>query len=124
MRTLTERLALTALAVGLVAAAPAARPKTSVRFKLMNSSGHVIHAVYVSKSDTAQWGPNLISGSLRPDQSVVLRTRTGCGTYDIRLVADAKTEFLEEDVDFCDDDDEMTVGRHELTRHRHAPAGR
>ena len=102
------------------AAPDASRPaKTSVRFKLTNTSGQVIRAAYVSKSDTSRWGPNLLKEPLQPEQSVVLYTRTGCGTYDIRLVAENRSEFFEEDIDFCDDDDQMNVGRHELKRHRH-----
>jgi hypothetical protein len=98
----------------------ARRPeKTSVRFKLTNTSGQVIRAAYVSKSDTSRWGPNLLKEPLQPDQTIILRTRTGCGTYDIRLVAENRSEFFEEDVDFCDDDDDLNVGRHELKRHRH-----
>jgi hypothetical protein len=106
---------------GASAAAPEARrpEKTSVRFKLTNTSGQLIRAAYVSKSDTSRWGPNLLKEPLQPDQTIVLHTRTGCGTYDIRLVAENRSEFFEEDVDFCDDDDDMNVGRHELKRHRH-----
>ena len=98
-----------ALTLGLPGAGNA---KTSIRFKLVNASPHTIRAAYVSAADKGQWGDSLLNGApLPPGQSVTLVITGDCGSYDVRFVTDKKVEFLDEDVQFCDDDDVVTIDK-------------
>ena len=92
--------------------------KTSVRVSVRNDSGRIVQEVYISPSHSAKWGPNLIQRPLAPGGRVVVHTRTGCGPYDIRMVADGKTEFLEEEVQLCENDDELRVQERALKKEK------
>jgi hypothetical protein len=93
--------------------APVRRP---VRFTLANTSGHVIHAVYISPVESAKWGPNLIKAPLARGQAAPLSLAGGCGRYDVRMVADKRTELLEDDVEFCEDGHQLQVMETQLEK--------
>src|SRR5262245_10268570 len=117
-----------AAAVGFLLAAVVARSdEPGIRLRLVNASRHVIREAYVSRSDVASWGPNLLAGeagraapppALKPGQRFSLGVSGECGRFDIRLVADAGTELLEDDVELCSGDGVLTVtnGALALTR--------
>jgi hypothetical protein len=92
-----------------------------IRVRLVNASPHTIHQVFASRSDTSRWGANLLAnGPLRPGSRAVVGFAGDCGTYDLRFVAEKGTELLEEEVDFCDHDDVVTIGSDRV--HRKKPA--
>ena len=99
-----------------------------IRFRVVNASSHTIHAVYACSSRESKWGPNLLKKpTLQPGQKAVLHLRGGCGVFDLRFVAEKGTEFMEDEVEFCDDDDVVTIGGRKgdaLTRVKAGPAGR
>ena len=101
------------LALGLPGAGSA---KTSIRFKLVNTSPNTIRAAYVSAADKGQWGDNLMKTALPSGQSVTLVFGGDCGSYDVRFVTDKKVEFLDEDVQFCDDDDVVTIDKNRIAK--------
>src|SRR5262245_52976052 len=119
-----------AAAVGFLLAAVLARSdEPGIRLRLVNASRHVIREAYVSRSDVASWGPNLLAGQadhpeLQPALKAGQRFSVGvsgeCGKFDIRLVADAGTEFLEDEVELCADDGVLTVTNDALTLTRAA----
>ena len=100
------------------------------RFTAVNRSPYVIRAVYACPPRSPSWGANLIDGkALPPGQEVALELKDGCGTYDLRFVADDGIEFLEDGVAFCgadgaaaatprpdDREDVITIGRDDLAR--------
>lgn len=108
-----------ALTVALsLAGSVAGIASSPIRISLVNASRHVIRKAYVSPSGSSSWGSNLLaskdagSGSppaLKPRQRAAVNFSTECGRFDIRLVADGGTEFLEDEVELCDDDNVLTV---------------
>lgn len=119
----TRRMWAVPLIGGLTAAVMAvplqAVEKASVRFKVTNTSGKVVREIYVSPPSTSKWGPNLLKKPLNVNETVELKTKGGCGRYDIRLVADDRTEYLDEEVDFCEDDEELQVSEREVKKVKH-----
>jgi hypothetical protein len=93
-----------------------ARLTRPVRFTLANTSGHVIHAVYISPVESAKWGPNLIKAPLARGQAAPLSLAGGCGRYDVRMVADKRTELFEDDVEFCEDGHQLQVMETQLEK--------
>jgi hypothetical protein len=109
--------ALVAVVVVLLAPPAIAAEKTSIRMKIVNASKHAVQAVYVSRTDASGWGENLLKQpQLKAGQRVVITAPGGCGRYDVRLVAPKGVELVDEDVDFCDDDDVVTLQGDKLTR--------
>lgn len=49
-----------------------------------------------------------------------MQIQSGCGTYSLRFVVDEKTEYIEDDLEFCADDDVVTIGASAVER-AHAP---
>jgi hypothetical protein len=117
MNLKTPSIAAVALILLGSAAHAADRVGPGIRFRVVNASPHTIREVYVCPSTTPTWGPNLLTQKpLKPGMKGVFRFKGGCGTYDVRLVADQGVEFLEEEVEFCDDDDVITIGQRALSR--------
>jgi hypothetical protein len=97
-------------------------PPRRIRVKLVNASPHTIHQVFASRSETPSWGDNLLTkGPIRPGSRAVVRFAGDCGAYDLRFVAEKGAELLEDDVDFCDDDDVVTIGADRIDRRKTTP---
>jgi serine protease Do len=106
----------------LVTTQAAAEPPRKIIVRLVNASRHTIHEVFASRSGTPNWGGNLLkSGPIRPGSRRVVRFAGDCGTYDLRFVAEKGTELLEDEIDFCDDDDVVTIGADGIDRRKPAP---
>src|SRR5262245_32052789 len=89
---------------------------TSLALTVVNDSSHVIQRIYVSPSRNPRWGDDLLKGHpLRPRTSMTVRVASGCDIFDLRLVAEEDVEYLDEQVELCDDD-VLTVGARSLTR--------
>jgi len=97
-------------------ASVSAQAKTSVRFKMWNSSEHVIEAVYISPVAETRWGKNLIKSAVRPGQKFALLIPGGCGTYDMRFVAPDGVEYIRDAVQFCEDDHVVRIGGRALRK--------
>ena len=114
-----------AAAVGfLLASALAGSDEPGIRLRLVNASRHVIREAYVSRTDVGSWGPNLLAGpaggeaplpAMKTGQRFTLGVSSECGRFDVRLVADAGTEFLDDDVELCGGDGVLTVTDDALT---------
>lgn len=102
-------LSLSFLAVTTCLAA-VAEAEDAIRFKVVNSTRDVIHEIYVSPTGAEKWGANLLSQPLKPGQSIALTFEGRCGSYEIRMVAPEGTEYMDDEVQFCEPDDVMTVG--------------
>jgi len=107
-------LALTAVALAAEAeekAAPSPAPaQARVTVSLANDSGRTIRAAYVSPTGDPGWGPNLLHGELAPGKRAGLELARGCRKYDVRLVAEGGTEFLDEEVELCGQEQTLSVG--------------
>jgi hypothetical protein len=106
-------VAVLGLAAGLSSLAATPRPRAT--FKLTNTSRHVVREAYISPSNTASWGANLLGKPLRPGASVTLPAAQGCGKYDVRLVISKTTEILDEEVELCGTSRVMSIGDQALT---------
>jgi len=116
---MTFRPLIAGIALSLAASAAhvEAQPrKTSIRFRMWNSSEHVIEAVHISPSTESRWGRNLIQRPVKPGQKFVLSIPGGCGTYDLRFVAPDGIEYIREAVAFCDDDEVVRIGGRALRK--------
>ena len=112
----TASMALTvALALASSITVKASGP---IRIDLVNASRHVIRKAYVSPTGSSSWGSNLLAPKaagtnsppeLKPSQRSALALASECGRFDIRLVADGGTEYLEDDIELCDEDNVLTV---------------
>jgi len=92
-----------------------------IRFKLVNRGGYALEKVFVSPTGTANWGDDLLKGRvLRTGQSLVLHLKGGCGLYDLRFVGQAGVEYMDEEVQFCDDDDIVTVDKSAIKKSKPA----
>jgi len=90
--------------------------RSSIEFRVVNHSSHVIHRIYVSPSRNPQWGENLLKGlPLSKRGEVALQLAGTCGTFDLRFVADEGIEYLDDEVDLCDRHDLVTIGERALT---------
>ncbi len=88
-----------------------------INFKLVNSSDQVITAVFVSRSRTPKWGPDLLRGApLKPGGEIALSFSGDCGLYDLRLKAKKGVEFLADEEHFCADGDVVTVKDQALSK--------
>jgi hypothetical protein len=100
-------------------------------FTVVNAGPHRIHAVYVSPSTSPGWGDNLLgqglaasearalqAQGLKPGRQTAIRVAADCGVFDVRFVAENGTEFVEEEVELCGDDDVVTIGKADLRRAR------
>ncbi len=109
------------LLVALFGLVQDADPAHTIRVKVVNTSPYPIRQIYACPSGVSTWGANLLQKSpLAPGERATINVRGECGSYDLRLVADNGTEFLEEEMDFCDDDDVLTVTQDRLSRARAA----
>jgi hypothetical protein len=107
------------LATVLLMTTQAAPEPGKIRVRLVNASPHTIHQVFASRSDTSSWGANLLAnGPLRPGGRAVVRFVGDCGTYDLRFQAEKGTELMEDEVEFCDDDDLVTIGADRIRRRK------
>jgi hypothetical protein len=111
---LTHALSIAALI--LAAAVPAPPARTSFRFKMWNSSEHVIQEVYVSPSSDSRWGRNLLHAAVKPGGKLIFSVPGGCGAYDLRFVAPDGIEYIREGVDFCEDDHVVRIGDRALRK--------
>lgn len=90
--------------------------KRSIRMKIANSSPHPIREAYVAGKGQSTWGPNLLAKPLERGGEAAVLIPGGCGTYDLRFVVDEKTEYLEDELEFCEDDDVVTLGTNTVRR--------
>ena len=103
----------------LLTAQAGAAPARTIRVRLVNASPHTIEEVFASRSDTPSWGATLLAnGPLRPGGRAFVRFVGDCGTYDLRFLAQKGTELMEEEVEFCDDDDIVTIGGDRIRRRK------
>lgn len=121
----SRKCAAALVAAVLVSPAPAWSQKSSIRFAVVNETTDEIKAVHVCPTGASKWGPNLLPPQtvLAPGKRLNLRIAGDCGSYDIRLVAPAGREYMEEEMSFCEDDDVVTIGRGELKRVKREDAG-
>lgn len=110
---------LTILPVAVLALLQGADPGHTFRVKVVNASPYAIREVYACPTGASKWGGNLLAQApLKPGERATVTVRGACGSYDLRLVAENGTEFLDEELEFCDDDDVLTVGEDRLSRTR------
>jgi hypothetical protein len=102
--------------------AKAAQP-SRISLRLVNASRHEIREAYVSPSGSPGWGTNLLARkaaasdpppTLKPGQRSSVDVTSACGRFDVRLVAGGGTEFLDDEVLLCDDDNVLTVTNNAL----------
>ena len=106
----TKHLRMAAL-IALAGGPLLAGEESVIRFRVVNASPHTIRAVYACSTRESKWGENLLKKpTLGPGQKATLHLRGGCGLFDLRFVAEKGMEFLEDEVEFCDDDDVVTIG--------------
>jgi hypothetical protein len=116
---------------GLAVSAPPSAEPVTLGFRLVNAGTHRIRAVHVSASRDPGWGENLLGrglqssarqalqkDGLKPGQRIEVSLTGPCGLYDVRIVAEKGTEFVEDEVELCEADDVVTVGTAELRRVR------
>ncbi len=106
MRCLMAISLLLALHVGPARAVLVVRAdeRAPLRVLLVNSGPHKILAAYACAPSAAHWGDNLLTvRALQPEQQTLLELKGGCGTYNLRFVADDGIEYLEDEVAFCND---------------------
>ena len=117
--TFLTPLALLAVAVAGGAAekaAPSPAPaQAKVSVSLANDSGRTIREAYVSATGDPGWGHNLLRGELAPGKRTGLDVAQGCRKYDVRLVAEGGTEFLDEEVELCGQGQTLRVGNAALS---------
>ena len=108
------------LATALLAATQAAtEPPKKIRVRIVNASAHTVQQVFASRSGTSAWGENLLArGPIRPGARAVVRFSGDCGTYDLRFVAEKGAELLEDEIEFCDDDDVVTIRSDRIDRRK------
>src|SRR5262245_19939320 len=113
-----RRLIFCALNIALaVTPCVSSQDRSSIALKVVNESSHVIQRIYVSPSRNPRWDEDLLKGRpLRPRASTTLHVPSGCDVFDLRLVAEEGVEYLDEEVELCDDHDVLTVGAQTLTR--------
>jgi serine protease Do len=116
-------LAIMLLATTQAATEPeSAEAAKGIRVRLVNASAHTIHRVFASRSGTPSWGSNLLKrGPMRPGARASIRLAGDCGTYDLRFVAEKGVELLEDEIEFCDDNDVVTVGAETVGRKKASP---
>src|SRR5687767_10598348 len=94
-----------AAVVALCLAAPTVAwpQKTSIRVRVVNTTGDEIRAIYVCPTGAAKWGPNLLLDPNAPTRaprvlgagkSLALSFSGDCGLYDVRLVAPGGKEYM------------------------------
>lgn len=107
------------LPAAVLALVQGADPSHTFRVKVVNASPYAIREIYACPTGVSKWGGNLLPRTpLKPGERATVTVRGACGSYDLRLVAENGTEFLEDELDFCDDDDVLTVGEDRLSRTR------
>lgn len=78
-----------------------------IRVLLVNSGPYVIRAAYASPPLSPLWGENLLPAKrLDPAQQMLVELADGCGTYNLRFVADDGIEYLEDEIAFCTEREE------------------
>jgi hypothetical protein len=95
--------------IGLLCLGTAVQAANGIDFKVVNSTPDVIREIYVCPTGAEKWGANLLRQPLKPGQSVSLTFEGACGAYDIRMVAPDGKEYMDDEVEFCEPDDVMTV---------------
>ena len=112
-------LLLLTMSQGALGAQPA---KTRIRFRMWNSSEHVVQEVYVSPASDSKWGRNLLSQPVKPGQKFTMTIEGGCGAYDVRFVAPDGIEYMREGLNFCEDDEVVRLGKRAVKKHTAAEA--
>jgi len=86
------------LIVALVFAATTwTQAQTVLDFKLVNKTGHAFYAVYLTDTDTEDWGEDILPDDIVEDEAVIditfdyIDDETIC-TWDLKLTKDASEE--------------------------------
>lgn len=89
------------VSAALAVAISAQETKKGVRVTLSNAGQRSIREVHVSPPTKASWGPNLLKNPLLRGQKAEIDLAVDCGVYDIQIVAEKGTEFIEDEVSLC-----------------------
>ena len=83
-----RRAALAALALGILAAAPAARAQSNdPSFRIVNNTPDTVNEVYASPANQRNWGQDRLGAdTIRPGGNYIIRLPAGECVYDIRVV--------------------------------------
>jgi S1-C subfamily serine protease len=102
MHPVPLRPLLTALAVILPLAGPAAAQQAQNRFQIANQTGQDASAVYAVHSGRVDWGGNLAPTPMPTGKVLTLRPDAGIGCrFDVRLVLADGREAILRDQDIC-----------------------
>lgn len=102
----TSRVAGAMLALLMVVATASTASADPRDFTLINNTGTIISEVYVSPSNTMDWGDDVLGlDILLPDETVDIsfqRFTPGTCLYDIKVVTDEGNEGMLPLVDLCE----------------------
>ncbi|MFU8865357.1 MAG: hypothetical protein ACNA7O_15710 [Rhodobacterales bacterium] len=97
---MNRTLVLLCTAVSLALAAPTFAEGS---FEMVNKSGYTITEVYAGPSNESSWGPNVLSGQILHNETLVVTLDTagyGC-VWDLKYVFSDGDVFEEFEVDIC-----------------------
>lgn len=81
---------------------------------IINDSDYVIEFVYVSPSDSRDWGPDLLGGDvLYPGESITI-DGLDCDWYDVKVVDEYHVECVLEDEYLCFGNDNWWITNYDL----------
>lgn len=87
-----------------------------IRVRLSNRSSRTVTGFYVSGVTNNKWDGNLLKNQqVKPGESMTFRFVGECGEYDVRVVTTGRTEYLEDEVPFCEND-LVTIDERGLTK--------
>jgi hypothetical protein len=89
------------VAVALFAAIPAFAERATV--KVINQSKWEIHHLFLSPSESENWGPDQLEDEILAKGSSITITNIPCDTYDVKVVDEDGDECVIEQADLCND---------------------
>lgn len=106
-------MAFLAIAV-LVFLAPAQAAKKRASVELVNKSKFEIHHLYLSPTDTDDWGPDQLGKHVIETGGSFTLTDIDCDAYDVKLVDEAGDECIVTDELLCKDAESYVISNEAL----------
>lgn len=95
-------LRITALAFALTAFAAPAFAASEAQVVIQNNSSWAIHNLYISSTDTQEWGPDQLGDKvIETEGGTFTLTDIPCGAYDVQLVDEDGDACIVSDVGLC-----------------------
>jgi len=92
-----------------------AAPALAATVRIVNSSAWEIHHLYLSPSDTVNWGPDQLGDAIiAGDNGTFTLTNIPADDYDIRIVDEDGDECVIEDVDIDADHETWSITSKDL----------